>query len=215
GLAEEAGSANERLVRHYVQIGVITAPEREGRESVFRVRQIAEFLSARRLLSEGWPLAKIGELLKDIHLVEDTTLHVAEPSSMFAPRATSAERALEGIRSREPHKGGGKKPAPREGPSAYSPSASSKDSSTSQTSYSLGVATQIAQRRGTLRDSLIAMGNTTGTAERHRIVRISLTSWCHVDIDADRLGQLSDTDPELLGTALTSALREERLRKGH
>ena len=49
----DAGSANEHLVRHYVQVGVLTPPEREGREAMFGLRQVVEFLAARYLLKDG------------------------------------------------------------------------------------------------------------------------------------------------------------------
>ena len=63
-LAPDAGAANERLVRHYVQVGALTPPDREGREALFGVRQIVEFLATRYLLSDGWPLAKAGEMVR-------------------------------------------------------------------------------------------------------------------------------------------------------
>ena len=63
-LTDDAGSANERLVRHYVQVGVLTAPEREGREALFGLRQIVEFLATRYLLKDGWPLAKVAEIVR-------------------------------------------------------------------------------------------------------------------------------------------------------
>lgn len=63
-LRDDAGTANERLVRHYVQVGVLTAPEREGREALFGVRQVVEFLAARWLLKDGWPLTKVAELVR-------------------------------------------------------------------------------------------------------------------------------------------------------
>ena len=63
-LRDDAGTANERLVRHYVQVGVLTVPEREGREALFGVRQVVEFLAARWLLKDGWPLTKVAELVR-------------------------------------------------------------------------------------------------------------------------------------------------------
>jgi len=225
GLAAEAGSANERLVRHYVQIGVLTPPEREGREAIFGVQQVAEFLAARRLLSEGWPLAKIGELLKNVVLVGDPT---ASPTTLASETtATPAEQALQRIRSR---RSAGETLASR----PFAPTTSRQRSTPAHTqrfvvaespavhdeadsprmANSLGIATQIVERRGLLRDSLLTLGNPSGTTQRQRIVRISLTPWCHVDIEARRLARLSETDPEVLGNALANALREERLRKG-
>src|SRR5262245_55623224 len=63
-LAEDVGAGNERLVRHYVQVGVLSPPDREGREALFGYRQALEFLAARYLLRDGWPLAKVGEMLR-------------------------------------------------------------------------------------------------------------------------------------------------------
>ncbi|MFN2428175.1 MAG: MerR family transcriptional regulator [Candidatus Binatia bacterium] len=261
GLAAEAGSANERLVRHYVQIGVLTPPEREGREAIFGVQQIAEFLAARRLLSEGWPLAKIGELLKNVVLVEDTAVPAemfsaapsdaapsdAAPSDFAASNAapgdaaptdattttttttttTPAERALQRIRgrraSRDPRATRAAAPTSTHPaiPLASSPSFMVAEAPTEhdvsdapRMTNSLGIATRIAERRGELRDSLLTLGNASGTTQRQRIVRISLTPWCHVDIEARRLARLSETDPDVLGNALANALREERIRKG-
>ncbi len=54
---------SERLVRFYVTSGVLQRPQREGREALFGQRQAIEFLAARVLLEDGWPLAKVGEYL--------------------------------------------------------------------------------------------------------------------------------------------------------
>ena len=45
-------------------------------------------------------------------------------------------------------------------------------------------------------------------------LRLALTPWCHVDLDADELRKMEEHIPEILGTALTQALQEERLKKG-
>jgi hypothetical protein len=55
-------------VRHYVQVGVLTASEREGREAMFGLRQVVEFLAARYLLKDGWPLAKVAEMVRTTDL---------------------------------------------------------------------------------------------------------------------------------------------------
>ena len=72
----------------------------------------------------------------------------------------------------------------------------------------------ITRRRVSLEENLKALGNTTGRADRSRIVRIELTPWCHVHVDAATLGEMSEDTPETLGAALTQALQEERIQKG-
>ncbi|MBK5938308.1 response regulator [Halochromatium roseum] len=52
---------NERLVRYYVQTGLLTRPQRAGREAVFSYRQLLELVAARTLVRDGWPLAKIAD----------------------------------------------------------------------------------------------------------------------------------------------------------
>jgi len=208
GLAEEVGTANERLVRHYVQVEILTAPDREGREALFGARQIAEFLAARRLIHDGWSLSKIAELIK-----------TAGPEGfiqlMPADRApTTAERALAGFRSPAPQRS-----APPTGSAADSGPRVARDFAASYaaeppSSAPLLQAHDISRRRLDLQRNLTALGNASGTPHRHRTIRLSLTPWCHVYVDARELSRMPADTPEILGNALTQALHEERIRKG-
>lgn len=58
-LNQEATEGNERLLRHYVSMGVVDKPSREGRDALYGFRHLVQFVAARRLLAEGLPLAKI------------------------------------------------------------------------------------------------------------------------------------------------------------
>ena len=58
-LDQEATEGNERLLRHYVSMGVVDKPSREGRDALYGFRHLVQFVAARRLLAEGLPLAKI------------------------------------------------------------------------------------------------------------------------------------------------------------
>jgi hypothetical protein len=78
----------------------------------------------------------------------------------------------------------------------------------------LALAADISRRRVSLEENLKALGNTEGRADRSRILRIELTPWCHVDVDARRLSEMSEETPGILGAALTEALLEERIQKG-
>ena len=60
-LDQEATEGNERLVRHYVSVGVVDKPTREGRDAHYGFRHLVQFVAARRLLAEGLPLAKIAK----------------------------------------------------------------------------------------------------------------------------------------------------------
>jgi len=223
-LASDAGAANERLVRHYVQVGVLTAPEREGREALFGLRQVVEFLAARYLLSDGWPLAKVAEITRATDVPGLARLIPAE-----RPR-TRAEEVVARYRR------GGSREAVSESVTQLArraPIAASEDGAEFQLEAEtaltarraavqqalslespLALATSISRRRVSLEENLKALGNAEGRAERSRIVRIELAPWCHVHVDAAKLGEMSEDTPEVLGAALTQALQEERIQKG-
>jgi CheY-like chemotaxis protein len=64
-LGRDEERLNERLVRYYVQSGILTRPQREGREAWFGYRQLLELAAARGLVQAGWPLAKIATWIQD------------------------------------------------------------------------------------------------------------------------------------------------------
>jgi DNA-binding transcriptional MerR regulator len=193
GLEGEEGAANERLVRNYVQLGVLSPPVRRGREALYGARQVLEFVIARYLLRDRWPLAKIAELVKTYDL-PDSRL----PSDDLEP-PTAAELALARIRVHEP---------------SAERIAASVAPGPGIARASLGRAAEISTRRIDLGDKLRALGNPAGAPTRSELVRLQLTPWCTVDIDLAQLRSLGPSTPELLGQALTQILLDERLTRG-
>ena len=213
-LTDDAGSANERLVRHYVQVGVLTAPEREGREALFGLRQIVEFLATRYLLKDGWPLAKVAEIVRTTDVTRPCAVdpvraaaHARRGSGREIPAANrvSADAAPETHATNFAL-------APEEPPPFATSRAAVQQAMKLETPLSL--AADISRRRVSLEENLKALGNPEGRPERSRIVRIELTPWCHVNVDARQLSEMSDETPAILGAALTQALQEERIQKG-
>ena len=205
-LADDAGSANERLVRHYVQVGVLTAPEREGREAMFGLRQVVEFLAARYLLKDGWPLAKVAEMVRATDLDG-----LAGMIPTDRPR-TRAEEAVAKYRTQ------GRSRVSAETFALAAQSAPPTPRKAVQHAMKLETplarAAGITRRRVSLEENLKALGNAGGRPDRSRLVRIELTPWCHVHVDAAQLGEMSEDTPDILGAALTQALQEERIQKG-
>ena len=218
-LTDDAGSANERLVRHYVQLGVLTSPDREGREALFGLQQVVEFLAARYLLKDGWPLAKVAELVRTTDVEGLTRLipterprtraeevvakyrRSAKSQRELAPVAMSVLSGAESfsLSLEEPPPAANRRAAVQQAMKLESP---------------LAVAAGISRRRVSLEENLKALGNTAGRADRSRVVRIALTPWCHVHVDLAALGEMSEDTPDILGAALTQALQEERIQKG-
>ena len=205
-LADDSGSANERLVRHYVQVGVLSAPEREGREAMFGLRQIVEFLAARYLLKDGWPLAKIAELVSTSG-VEGLTQMIPTDRPRTRAEEVVAKYRTQG-RSRVPAASFAL--TPQSAPTAKR--AAVQQAMKLETP--LARAAGITRRRVSLEENLKALGNPEGRPDRSRLVRIELTPWCHVHVDVAKLGEMSEDTPDILGAALTQALQEERIQKG-
>ena len=220
-LTDDAGSANERLVRHYVQVGVLTPPEREGREALFGLRQVVEFLAARYLLKDGWPLAKVAELVRTTDVEGLARLIPAE-----RPHTRAEEVVAKYRRGRTPDTPASVRsqiadPSHHVSAEAFAltpqsapPAKRAAVQQAMKLETPLARAAGISRRRVSLEENLKALGNTAGRADRSHIVRIELTPWCHVSVDAAKLGEMSEDIPEILGAALTQALQEERIQKG-
>jgi DNA-binding transcriptional MerR regulator len=199
--ASDTEEVNERLVRYYVQEGVLDPPEREGREAMFGFRQLVQAIAARFLLRDSWPLRKVAELIRTSDI--DALLALAPGATSRTP----AEAAIARIRGSEPQA-----TVKASRPVAY---AMVRDSTAFDFADSaLEKAADITQRRSALTDNLRALGNESGAPERRRLLRLELAPWCHVDLDAEELRKMDEHVPEILGTALTQALQEERLKKG-
>ena len=215
---DDGGSINERLVRYYVAEKVLTPPEREGREALFGFRQVIELLVARYLLKDGWPLAKIASLVQSSDL---SALQNLMPSDR--PRTRAEEVVARFRQDRMPDE---VPPEDREvlslrmtSPSRATPSQPSlslrpRAMEERSPEPALEVAAELTRRKAALTDNLKALGNEDGRPQRRRTVRIELTPWCQVHINAKELHEISDEAAETLGTALTQALQEERTRRG-
>lgn len=178
-------------MRYYVSEKVLTPPERAGREAMFGFRQVIELLVTRYLLRDGWPLAKIAAMVQSSDL---TSLQHLIPSDR--PR-TSAEKVVARLRRGESADFALNMSPPRQS----SPPA-------------LEMAAGLTRRKSALTDNLKALGNKEGRLLRRHTVRIELTPWCQVHINAKELHDISDESTEILGTALTQALQAERSRRG-
>jgi len=206
---EDGEVANERLIRHYVSVEVLTPPVRQGREAVYGARQAAEFVIARKLLKDGWPLAKIGELMQTYDL-PIPALEEGEPEP-----PTDAERAIARIRASQaaPDKVSRRRSAPPVEPPMHMSKRSLSDREPPR-SDSLARAAGLAARRMGLEETLRELGNESGAVERAEMVELRLTPWATVYVDARQLRRLGPADAEALGRALADALGEARMTRG-
>ena len=92
---------NERLLRHYVSMNVVDRPVRSGRDAIYGFRQLLQYLTARRLLKQGFSLSKIAEFTS---VVPTASLSDA---LIEAPQRSDAELLVAAFKARET---GGSKP---------------------------------------------------------------------------------------------------------
>jgi len=98
-LEQEASEGNERLLRHYVSIGVVDKPTREGRDALYGFRHLVQFVAARRLLAEGFPLAKIAKYTAVVP-TDALMAYLDKPD-----RASEAELLVAAFRTEAPARG--------------------------------------------------------------------------------------------------------------
>jgi hypothetical protein len=89
----DAEGPSSRVVRDYVQRGIISRPERRGRDAVYESRHLIELLAARALVRDGWPLAKIAEFMAGAKPEDMRALLAPQPSPQSALDAVKAIRA--------------------------------------------------------------------------------------------------------------------------
>ena len=95
-LEQEAAEGNERLLRHYVSIGVVDKPSREGRDALYGFRHLVPFVAERSLLAEGFPLAKIAKYTAVVP-TDALTSYLEKPD-----RASEAELLVAAFRTEAP-----------------------------------------------------------------------------------------------------------------
>ncbi len=95
-LDQEATEGNERLLRHYGSMGVVDKPSREGRDALYGFRHLVQFVAARRLLAEGFPLAKIAKYTGAVP-TDALTAYLEKPD-----RTSEAELLVAAFRSESP-----------------------------------------------------------------------------------------------------------------
>ena len=181
---------SERLVRFYVTSGVLQRPQREGREALFGQRQAIEFLAARTLLEDGWPLAKVGEYLS---MQTDDALVALLPQR--TTKKTKAQELVERFRQ------GGTVAAPA--PAALPASAPLPVPAPNPVALKQRQVAREAQRE-------LA---TEGVVREVRL-RLTLAPWCEVSLAQAALESVTAEQVESAAELFRAALLGELARKG-
>lgn len=190
GMDDESIKPNERLVRNYMQLGILDRPERSGKEAYFGARQVVEFLVARKLIRDGWPLAKIAEFNRT-HELSDLLDLFPEPQ-----QSTEAEKLVAKLREESNQL------------LIHQPMSSPISLSSSSSSF-LTHSADWSKRKNNAREVLRLLGNQSGKPTRNHLVKLRLTDWCEVLIDLEQLRKLPIESLDDLGNTIAYFLREE------
>lgn len=189
GLMDGATEPNVRLIRDYAQRGIVSRGERQGREAVYGYRHLLEFVAARVLAADGWPLAKIAEHFAHI---ADAELRSLVSGDQAANRALSVARRL-------------RREAPQAPPPAYAKPGRSRSSPDPADEFRQRAA-RLSSVQLELREALRRLGLPQDGPPVEQLTLIAVAPWCQVLVESRRLSRLTIEEAEEIGRAVTASL---------
>ena len=179
-----------RMVRDYIQRGILRNVDRSGRELEFSYQHLLKLVLSRVLLSDGWSLKKIGEHfeLTNTQDLEDLMPKQGNPALSVIKRLRSSVDGTATRMSREP--------APN---AAYS------------------VSRQAAKRTSIqheMKSALRKLGLPEDGPATEEITLLAITPWFQALLQKDRLRTLTLEEAEEVGQAVSASLTQLILKKG-
>ena len=179
-----------RMVRDYIQRGILRNVDRSGRELEFSYQHLLKLVLSRVLLSDGWSLRKIGEHfeLTNTQDLEDLMPKQGNPALSAIKRLRSSVDGTATRMSREP--------APN---AAYS------------------VSRQAAKRTSIqheMKSALRKLGLPEDGPATEEITLLAITPWFQALLQKDRLRTLTLEEAEEVGQAVSASLTQLILKRG-
>ena len=179
-----------RMVRDYIQRGILRNVDRSGRELEFSYQHLLKLVLSRVLLSDGWSLKKIGEHfeLTNTQNLEDLMPKQGNPALSAIKRLRSSVDGTATRMSREP--------APN---AAYS------------------VSRQAAKRTSIqheMKSALRKLGLPEDGPATEEITLLAITPWFQALLQKDRLRTLTLEEAEEVGQAVSASLTQLILKRG-
>ena len=194
GLGDSSSEPNVRLIRDYAQRGIVSRAERHGKEAIYSYRQLLEFVAARVLVADGWPLAKIAEHFAHI---ADAELRNLISGDRGSNRALAVARRL---RSETPGRDPSHSSPIRSGkPSAYQLTAQSSEEFRKRAARFSGIQAE-------MRDALRRLGLSEDGPSVEQVTLLAVAPWCQVLVESRRLSRLTIEEAEEIGRAITASL---------
>lgn len=199
GLADDPISLNVRLIRDYAQRGIISRSERRGKEAIFGFRHLLEFVAARVLVADGWPLAKVSEHFAHISDLELIALIPGEAKNN--PALSVARRLLDEAQARHPRQ-------------RQAELSMFRDADRPSTAFFGDRAARLSGMQAELRESMRRLGLPPDAPPAEQVTLIAIAPWCQLLIESGRLSRLTVDEAEEIGRAITASLLNPEIRKG-
>jgi hypothetical protein len=189
GLVGHYPEPNVRVIRDYAQRGIVSRAERQGKEAIYGYRQLLEFVAARALAADGWPLAKVAEHFAHI---ADAELRNLISGDQARNRALAVAQRLRSEAQLAPSGMHGK-------PSRDSSSPDPADDFRQR-------AARMSSVQVELREALRRLGLPEDGPAVEQLTLIAVAPWCQVLVESRRLSRLTIEEAEEIGRAVTASL---------
>lgn len=194
---------NERLVRDYVARGILSKPERRGKEAIFGFEQLVQFLLCRAMLDDGWPLSKISEDFRYNKLQDMIGLipgeNAADESMQLIEEFKSASSDFVALDADIPS---GAKSSNKQ-MSSLNLNMSGTDSFVSRQRRSYEYKSEAGRD---FKESLRRINSDLPNLIKIEFTALQLATWLTLLIDKDRLESITLDEAEAVGRAVTAAL---------
>ena len=195
------GEINVRMVRDYIQRGILGAVDKAGRELEFNYEHLLKLVLARVLLSDGWSLRKIAEHFNFSELRELEELFPSNDN----PALSAVKRLRSSVKFSEPPEMSMSMPSP--------PRPSSPKPSLPRFGISKRVARQTSIQQE-MRQALRKLGLPEDGPATEELTLLAIAPWFQILMEKRRMKTLTPEDAKDLGSAVTASLTQLILKRG-
>ena len=195
------GEINVRMVRDYIQRGILGAVAKAGRELEFNYEHLLKLVLARVLLSDGWSLRKIAEHFNFSELRELEELFPSNDN----PALSAVKRLRSSVKFSEPPEMSMSMPSP--------PRPSTPKPSLTRFGISKRVARQTSIQQE-MRQALRKLGLPEDGPATEELTLLAIAPWFQILMEKRRMKTLTPEDAKDLGSAVTASLTQLILKRG-
>ena len=213
GMRDDGTEPNERLIRHYVSVEIIDRPTRVGKEAIYSFRQLLQFVSARILINDGWPLAKVaeqtanapdGELMRMATSYQPKTAAQELVKKFKDPNFSYGDMAMQSSL----------KPTEDSNISYLEMSKSLDEDIDIDKSMKLLKKMHEREQAEAMRDMALArVGNKKGVVEKRAWHEIDISHWLRLSLRQPYFMRMDEDTAERIGEAITQVLKAEVVRR--